>query len=60
MNFIITLVTFILMEGATWVIHKCLMHGFMWFLHKDHHDHSALEKNDYFFVIFVIPTIALI
>lgn len=63
MNFLIVLITFILMEGATWVIHKYVMHGFLWFLHKDHHDHShtgQLEKNDYFFVIFALPTIALI
>lgn len=62
MNFLIALSTFILMEGATWLIHKYIMHGFLWFLHKDHHDHSNegnLEKNDYFFVIFAIPTIAL-
>lgn len=62
MNFLIALATFILMEGATWIIHKYVMHGFLWFLHKDHHDHSNegnLEKNDYFFVIFAIPTIAL-
>lgn len=61
-NFLIALVTFIVMEGATWVIHKYVMHGLMWFLHKDHHDHSHdgnLERNDYFFVIFAIPTIAL-
>jgi len=51
------------MEAATWVIHKYVMHGFLWVLHKDHHDHSnegALEKNDFFFVIFAIPTIALL
>lgn len=62
MSFLIVLVTFIIMEGATWVIHKYVMHGFLWFLHKDHHDHSSeytLEKNDYFFVIFALPTIAL-
>jgi beta-carotene 3-hydroxylase len=42
------------MEGFTWLIHKYVMHGFLWSLHKDHHDHSndpPLEKNDYFFVI---------
>lgn len=47
MAFLITLVTFILMEGATWIIHKYVMHGFLWFLHRDHHDHSnegILEK----------------
>jgi beta-carotene 3-hydroxylase len=50
------------MECATWVIHKYVMHGFLWVLHRDHHDHSTegtLEKNDYFFVIFALPAIAL-
>lgn len=62
LNVLITLVTFITMEGATWIIHKYIMHGFLWVLHKDHHDHSndgELEKNDWFFVIFALPTIAL-
>lgn len=62
MNLLIVLITFILMEGVTWIIHKYVMHGFLWVLHRDHHDHSnegVLEKNDYFFVIFAIPTIAL-
>lgn len=61
-NFLIVLVVFILMECATWVIHKYVMHGFLWILHKDHHDHSnvgLLEKNDYFFVLFSLPTIVL-
>lgn len=63
MNFLIVLIVFIVMEGATWLIHKYIMHGFLWMLHKDHHDHSnagPLEKNDYFFVIFALPTIALL
>lgn len=62
MNFLIVLLVFIAMEGATWFIHKYIMHGFLWVLHKDHHDHSnksTLEKNDYFFFIFALPTIAL-
>ncbi|WP_410220713.1 sterol desaturase family protein [Pedobacter sp.] len=61
-NFLIVLVVFILMECATWIIHKYVMHGFLWVLHKDHHDHSnvgLLEKNDYFFVLFSLPTIVL-
>ncbi|MBF4471110.1 sterol desaturase family protein [Flavobacterium sp. HJJ] len=61
-NFLIVLAVFIGMEGATWLIHKYVMHGFLWVLHKDHHDHSnesAFEKNDYFFVIFALPAIAL-
>lgn len=51
------------MEGATWCIHKYVMHGFLWYLHRDHHDHShdgPMEKNDWFFIIFTIPAIALI
>lgn len=62
MEFLIVLLVFIAMEGATWLIHKYVMHGFLWMLHKDHHDHSnagPLEKNDYFFFIFALPTIAL-
>lgn len=63
MNFIILILTFILMEGATWFIHKYVMHGLLWILHKDHHDHSTegpFEKNDSFFVIFALPAIILI
>ncbi|GEM52715.1 sterol desaturase family protein [Empedobacter brevis] len=62
MNLSIILLVFVLMEPVTWFIHKYVMHGFLWGLHKDHHDHSSkgsIEKNDYFFVIFAIPTIAL-
>jgi beta-carotene 3-hydroxylase len=50
------------MEGATWLIHKYVMHGLLWGLHRDHHDHSTkgpFENNDFFFVIFALPAIAL-
>ncbi len=62
MNFLILFFTFFLMEGATWVIHKYVMHGFLWVLHRDHHDHSNegdLERNDFFFIIFALPAILL-
>ena len=62
MNILITFLVFVLMEPATWLIHKYVMHGFLWVLHRDHHDHindGELEKNDYFFVIFALPAIAL-
>lgn len=62
MNVLLVLLIFVLMEPLTWLIHKYIMHGFLWILHKDHHDHSTpghLEKNDYFFVIFAIPAILL-
>lgn len=61
-NILIVLVVFLLMEPMTWLIHKYIMHGFLWILHKDHHDHSTegpLEKNDYFFVIFAVPAILM-
>lgn len=62
MNFLIVVATFFTMEGITWLVHKYIMHGFLWPLHRDHHDHSnegPMERNDYFFAIFAIPTIAL-
>jgi len=45
------------MEGVTWLTHKYVMHGFLWFLHKDHHQPAKgfFEKNDFFFLIFAIP-----
>ena len=54
----ITLITFILMEGLTWCIHRYVMHGFLWTLHKDHHQKTPgiFEKNDAFFLIFAIPS----
>lgn len=54
----ISLVTFIIMEGITWSMHKYVMHGFLWYLHEDHHKPNAhfLEKNDAFFLIFAIPS----
>ena len=58
----ITLLTFLIMEGVTWFTHKYVMHGFLWYLHEDHHqpryDH-VFEKNDLFFIIFAIPSILL-
>ncbi|MCB0768020.1 MAG: sterol desaturase family protein [Flavobacteriales bacterium] len=54
--------TFILMEGVAWATHKYVMHGFLWHLHADHHkkDHYGfLERNDTFFLIFAVPSIAL-
>lgn len=62
-GFLILIGTFIVMEGITWCTHKYVMHGFLWYLHADHHEPKyphVFEKNDLFFVIFAIPSIALI
>jgi len=59
---LILITTFLLMEGVTWLTHKYVMHGFLWYLHRDHHQQGpgVFEKNDWFFVIFAAPSILLI
>ena len=54
---LIALDAFCCMEGITWLAHKYVMHGSLWFLHKDHHQPGRhfFEKNDAFFCIFAIP-----
>jgi beta-carotene 3-hydroxylase len=62
MGLLIVITVFFIMEGLTWLIHRYIMHGLLWTLHRDHHDHSNkghLERNDYFFIIFATPAIAL-
>lgn len=61
LGILLTLFTFCLMEIITWLTHRYVMHGFLWFLHKDHHQTTpgALEKNDWFAVIFAVPCIIL-
>jgi beta-carotene 3-hydroxylase len=55
---LVSITTFLIMEGITWLTHKYVMHGFLWYLHKDHHQQSKgfFEKNDFFFLIFAIPS----
>lgn len=55
---LVTLLVFIVMEGITWLTHRYVMHGFLWYLHEDHHQKGPgfWEKNDAFFVIFAIPS----
>ena len=55
---LITLATFCVMEGITWLTHRYVMHGFLWYLHEDHHQKGPgfFEKNDAFFIIFAIPS----
>jgi len=58
----ITLAAFFSMEFVAWFTHKYIMHGWLWSLHKDHHrkpEGRFFEKNDYFFLIFALPGIAL-
>jgi beta-carotene 3-hydroxylase len=50
------------MEVFAYVAHRWMMHGFLWSLHKSHHEPrlGRFEKNDWFAVIFAGPAIALI
>jgi len=60
--FLTTFITFLIMECVTWLTHKYVMHGFLWYLHEDHHQPGykhIFEKNDAFFVIFALPSILL-
>jgi beta-carotene 3-hydroxylase len=61
-SFLIFLATYLIMECITWCTHKFVMHGFLWYLHADHHQPKyahIFERNDLFFVIFAIPSILL-
>ncbi len=52
--------TFIFMEFNAWFMHKYIMHGFLWILHKDHHkkDHKSwFERNDAFFLFYAVLSI---
>jgi beta-carotene 3-hydroxylase len=53
---------FVLMELASWCIHKYLMHGPLWFIHKTHHSPSKgfFELNDLFSLIFGGISVVLI
>ena len=57
------IITFFFMEFVAWATHKYVMHGFLWCLHKDHHvvnKDNKFQKNDFFFLIFAIPSMILI
>ena len=50
------------MEGFAFVMHKYVMHGFMWVWHKSHHEPrtGVFELNDLFAVVFAAPAILAI
>ena len=56
------LATVAAMEGVAYVAHRWVMHGFMWWLHKSHHEPrtGVFEANDWFAVLGALPAIAMI
>jgi len=57
-NILIIVIAFIGMEGMAWFSHKYIMHGFLWKLHRDHHQKTNhwWELNDIFVIIFALPS----
>ena len=54
---------FSIMEFMAWFTHKYIMHGFLWYLHEDHHkkDHDSwFERNDTFFLFYAIVSMLFI
>ncbi|MEO0398520.1 MAG: sterol desaturase family protein [Pseudomonadota bacterium] len=61
--FIAIVIAFVfIMEGVAWLMHRYVMHGFLWSVHKSHHEptEGPFELNDIFGVVFALPSIALI
>lgn len=56
------LLSFLVMEFNAWFLHKYVMHGFLWFLHEDHHQPTgkSYQKNDFFALIFAVPSFLFI
>ncbi|MGZ5286593.1 MAG: beta-carotene hydroxylase [Flavisolibacter sp.] len=61
LGILITIGSFVAMEGVAWFTHKFIMHGPLWSLHRDHHKketYGFFERNDFFFLIFALPGMA--
>jgi len=59
----VLLAVFVGMEGLAWLLHRYVMHGPMWFLHRSHHAPRAsswFEWNDLFGIGFALPSMFLI
>ena len=53
----ILVINYIVISIMEWTLHKYIMHGFLWSLHKDHHlkDHKSwFERNDLFFIFYAL------
>jgi beta-carotene 3-hydroxylase len=59
---LVALTATLAMEAVAYVAHRWVMHGFLWSLHKSHHAPRTgrFEKNDWFAVMFALPSIVCI
>ena len=62
LNLVLFLAAFAFMEGFAWVMHKYVMHGWLWVWHRSHHEPrlGLFELNDLFAVVFAAPAIVAI
>ena len=61
LGILILIATVIAMEAVAYAVHRWIMHGPGWFLHKSHHAPSGkLEANDLYGLIFAAPSVLLI
>lgn len=60
-NISLVVLTFLMMEFMAWFTHKYVMHGLLWFLHKDHHqpEKGWFERNDAFFLFYAAVSTSL-
>ena len=58
LNALFIIGAFVSMEIIAWALHKYVMHGFLWSIHKDHHisHNKRFENNDLFALVFGIPS----
>ena len=59
---VLYLSTCVLMEGFAYVMHRWVMHGPGWFLHKSHHRprRGLFEWNDAYVLVFMVPSVLLL
>ncbi|CAN5437825.1 sterol desaturase family protein [soil metagenome] len=55
-------ITFLIMEAISWFLHKYIMHGALWVIHKTHHQphKNVFELNDLFSLFFAAIAIIFI
>ncbi len=60
--FLVFIISFLIMEFNAWWLHKYVMHGFLWNLHKDHHNpqNRWWQYNDFFAFFFAVPSFLFI
>lgn len=57
---LIFVLVLVAMEGVAWVVHRYVMHGLLWSVHKSHHEPRTgfFELNDIFSIAFAAVSIA--